>query len=139
MIAKVKAKEIFNDNSMIYLENVEIVKIGNNQDEVEKFTVGKNHRLEFQINIGEKSHQRNIKVFGFTKKIIGEKKYFLGYLPKEITETIIEGNFFDFVMPSPPSFRQNGRIFFDLQGSIGKIKNFKSRFEQVLQEEGFLK
>ena len=139
MIAKVKEKEIFNDNSMIYLENVEIVKIGNNQDEVEKFTLGKNHRLEFQINIGEKSHQRNIKVFGFTKKIIGEKKYFLGYLPKEITETIIEGNFFDFVMPSPPSFRQDGRIFFDLQGSIGKIKNFKSRFEQVLQEEGFLK
>ena len=121
MIAKVKEKEIFNDNSMIYLENVEIVKIENNQDEVGKFTLGKNHRLEFQINIGEKSHQRNIKVFGFTKKIIGEKKYFLGYLPKEISETIIEGNFFDFVMPSPPSFRQDGRIFFDLQGSIGKI------------------
>ena len=50
-----------------------------------------------------------------------------------------EGNVFDFVMPSPPSFRQDGRIFFDLQGSIDKIKNFQSRFEQVLQEEGFLK
>ena len=139
MIAKVKAKEIFNDNNMIYLENVEIAKIGNNQDEVEKFTLGKNHRLEFQINIGEKNHHRSIKVFGFTKKIFGEKKYFLGYLPKEITKTIIEGDFFYFVMPSPPSFRQDGRIFFDLQGSIDKEKNFKFLFEHVLLEEGFLR
>ena len=135
----VASKEDFSDDTWVYLENVKVADTSNRQSEVEEFIQGKSHRLEFKKNAIEKKYEKLIKVFGFTKKIIGENKYFLGYIPKEVTKTIITGDFFDYVNPSPPSFRQDGRIFFDLQGSIKKEKNFKFLFEQVLLEEGFLK
>ena len=134
-----RSKSDFFDDTWIYLEGVEVHGTGDRQDEVKEFIRGKNHRLEFHRNSEDEKNKHSIKVFGFTKKFIGENKYLLGYLQKVVTKAIITGDFFDDVKPSRPYFRQGGRIFLDLVGSVKEEKEFKAFFEQVLVEEGFVK
>ena len=129
----------FFEDEWIYLEGIEISGTKDRQDEVKEFTQGKKHRLEFQKSSDDQENKHSIKVFGFTKKFIGENKYLLGYLPKEVAKAIINGDFFNIVKPSPPRFHQNGKIFLDLLGSTEGEKKFKAFFEQVLVEEGFVR
>ena len=76
MITKARSKEGFFDDTWIYLENVQIVNTSNNQGEIEEFTQGKGHRLEFQKNAFDKNYEQHVKVFGFTKKNHWREKIF---------------------------------------------------------------
>jgi hypothetical protein len=127
------------DDMWIYLEGVEVVSSDETKEEREKFKQGKNPRLDFEEDLDDFKSNSSVKVLGFTKKFFGVNSYFLGYLPKEVARAILAGGFFDNVMPSPPRFRQNNRISFDLVGSSEEADNFKAFFQQILMDVGFVR
>lgn len=133
-----KLKSHLFDDIWIYLENVRIADTRRRQQAIQNFSKGRNHRLQFEREPDNSSDPNAIRVNGYTKGFFGEKEYLLGYVPKEISRTIVEGGFINHVGATLAKINNQGKVVFDLVGVKEKEKDFKEYFEQVLVDVGFV-
>jgi len=85
--------------------------------------------LELEREEDNKYDKNAIKVIGCRKAFLGSKRYFIGYVPKEISRLIIEGGYLEIVKPrllkTYVSENDFVEILFQLLGPVGKKYHFK--------------
>ncbi|MDZ4709397.1 MAG: hypothetical protein SH818_13445 [Saprospiraceae bacterium] len=85
--------------------------------------------LELEQEEDNKYDKNAIKVIGCRKAFLGNKRYFIGYVPKEISQLIIEGGYLEIVKPrllkTYVSENDFVEILFQLLGPIEKKYHFK--------------
>lgn len=85
--------------------------------------------LELEREEDNKYDKNAIKVVGCRKAFLGNKRYFIGYVPKEVSRLIIEGGYLEIVKPRllKTYVSENGfvEILFQLLGPVGEKYHFK--------------
>jgi len=85
---------------MIFEERLEVAGIQFRKDDALSFSQNPDGCwLDFEREENNKYDKNAIKVIGCRKGFIGIKRYFVGYVPKEISKIIIEGGYWGVVKP----------------------------------------
>jgi tetratricopeptide (TPR) repeat protein len=118
------------DGYMIFEERLEVAGIQFQKNAAISFSQNtEGCWLELEREEGNKYDKNAIKVIGCRKAFLGNKRYFIGYVPKEISRLIIEGGFLEIVKPrllkTYVSENDFVEILFQLLGPVGKKYQFK--------------
>jgi type I site-specific restriction-modification system R (restriction) subunit len=111
--------------------------------------------LEFEREENNKYDNNAIRVIGCRKALFGTNRYFIGYVPKEISRLVVEGGFWGHIMPRllKTYVGESGfvEILFQILGPKGKKYQYKQtekvkgkhfsdyvdRVEQLVQEKKY--
>lgn len=89
--------------------------------------------LELERDENNKYDKNAIKVIGCSKGLFGTKRYFVGYIPKEVSKLIIEGGFWGHIKPrllkTYVGKSDYVEILFQILGPAGKKYGFKQTKE----------
>lgn len=118
------------DGYMIFEERLEVAGIQYRKKDAISFSQNSEGCwLEFERDENNQYDKNAIKVIGYRKGFIDTKRYFIGYVPKEISLLIIEGGFWEVVKPRLlKTYIGKGEyveILFQLLGPVGKKYQFK--------------
>lgn len=118
------------DGYMIFEERLEVAGIQYRKDDALSFSQNpEGCWLEFEREDNNKYDKNAIKVIGCRKGFLGAKRYFIGYVPKEVSRLIIEGGFWGIVKPRLlKTYVGKGEyveILFQLLGPVGKKHEYQ--------------
>jgi len=83
----------------IFEERLEIAGLYRRKGQAIDFVKNTDIWLEFEREPGNEYDSNAIKVLGCTKKLFGTKKYFLGYVPKEVAQAIVKAQLDNDIQP----------------------------------------
>ena len=63
------------------------------------FAKGKHHTIEWERELNNKEDPNAIKMFGCTKGLLGKKRQFIGYVPREIFQRIVDSSLWGLAQP----------------------------------------
>lgn len=118
------------DGYMIFEERLEVAGIQFQKNAAISFSQNtEGCWLEFEREEDNKYDKNAIKVIGCRKSFFGNKRHFIGYVPKEISRLIVEGGYLKIVKPrllkTYVSDNDFVEILFQLLGPAGKKHHFK--------------
>lgn len=83
----------------IYERMLTVAGITFRRKDAAAFAKGKRPWLEIEREPGNTYDPNAIKVIGCSKGFFGDKRRFIGYIPKEVSKLIVEGDYLDKVLP----------------------------------------
>ena len=118
------------DGYMIFEERLEVAGIQFQKNAAISFSQNtEGCWLELEREEDNKYDKNAIKVIGCRKAFLGNKRYFIGYVPKEASRLIVEGGYLEIVKPrllkTYVSENDFVEILFQLLGPVGKKHHFK--------------
>lgn len=87
------------DGFQIFEERLEVAGIQYRRDDARVFADGRNLYLEFERDAANRHDKNAIKIIGCRKGFLGTKRYFVGYVPSDVAADIIEGGYYEKVLP----------------------------------------
>jgi hypothetical protein len=115
----------------MYASNLPIAGIIYRKDKAVKFTQDSGQSLELQREADNEFDPNAIKLIGVTQR----DRYFIGYLPKELSAQIVSTGFFEKVKPRLMLTYFDGDDFIDIQYQIIGPKSEKALFDIYLKEQ----
>lgn len=118
-------------NHQIYTSNMLVAGISFRKDDALRFIKGSDQALELERDPNN-SHDKNaIKVIGVTPS----SRHFLGYVPKEVSEQIVETDLFDMVKPRLARTYQGDDGYVEIQFQIIGLKECKKQYDAFLENQ----
>jgi len=112
----------------IYERMLSVTGISFRRKDAAAFAKGKKLWLEFEREPGNKYDPNAIKLIGCSKRFLGVKRRFIGYIPKETSKLIVERNYIDKVLPrldrTYVGYDDFVEIRFQIIGPKGEKDNF---------------
>jgi len=87
------------DGYQIFEERLEVAGVQYRRDEAQKFAEGRGLHLEFERDLSNRHDPNAIKIIGCRKGFFGTKRHFIGYVPSDVASSIVEGGYYDRVLP----------------------------------------
>ncbi len=87
------------DGLQIFEERLEVAGVQYRRDEAHKFAAGRGLFLEFERDLSNRHDPNAIKVIGCRKGFLSTKRHFVGYVPSDVAARIVEGGYFENVLP----------------------------------------
>jgi hypothetical protein len=87
------------DGYQIFEERLEVAGVQYRRDEAQKFAEGKGLYLEFERDLSNQHDPNAIKIIGCRRGFFGTKKHFIGFVPSEVASSIVEGGYYERVLP----------------------------------------
>lgn len=87
------------DGYQIFEERLEVAGVHYRRDDAKKFAEGRGLYLEFERDAGNQHDPNAIKVIGCRKGLFGINKHFIGYVPSDVALSIVEGGYYERVLP----------------------------------------
>lgn len=115
----------------IYAERMPIAGIHLRKSEALNFAKAKNQELKLQREPDNEHDSNAIKVIG----ISGPNEYFIGYLPKELSEQLVLTGLFDSVLARLARIYVGRDDFLDIQYQIVGPKSSKKQFDDFLNSQ----
>ena len=113
----------------IYVSNMMVAGISFRKNDALRFMKATDQTLELERELNN-SHDKNaIKVIGVTPS----NKFFLGYVPKEVSEQIISTGMLEKVAPRLARAFQGNQDYFEIQFQIIGLKVLKKDFDAFLE------
>ncbi len=124
-------KQEIPEGFQIFEERLEVAGVGFRREDAAAFATAKENWLEFERDPENEHDQNAIKVIGCNKGFFGTKRRFIGYVPKEIARTIVEGGYWGQVRPRLLKTYVGDQgfveILFQVLGPKGKKKEFRDK------------
>lgn len=87
------------DDLQIFEERLEVAGIQYRRDDARAFADGRSLFIEFERDAANQHDKNAIKVIGCRKGFFGTKRYFVGYVPSEVAADIVEGGYYEKIVP----------------------------------------
>ena len=115
----------------IYANNLPIAGIQYRKADAIKFAKSSNQELSLQREPNNERDSNAIKLIG----VSGSSNYFIGYLPKELSEQIISTGLFESVKPRLARIYVGKNDFLDIQYQVIGPKADKKKFDAFLSNQ----
>lgn len=115
----------------IYVSNMNVAGITFRKDDVSRFFKATNQSLDLERETNNQYDKNAIKVIGVTPS----GKCFLGYVPKEVSEQILETNSWDNIRPRLARIYQEPNGYQEIQFQIIGLKSAKKVFDSFLENQ----
>lgn len=115
----------------IYVSNMTVAGISFRKNDALRFMKTTDQTLELERELNNPHDKNAIKVIGVTPS----NKYFLGYVPKEVSEQIISTGMLDKVAPRLARAFQGNQDYFQIQFQIIGLKVLKKDFDAFLKNQ----
>lgn len=143
------------DGFQILEERLEVAGVSFQKEDAAAFASATGGWLELERDLGNKHDRNAIKVIGCNKGFFGTKRRFIGYVPKEVSQAIVEGGYLGQIRPRLLKTYVGDRgfveILFQVIGPKGKKYEFRQtnvpkgnhytdltdRVEQLVQEKKY--
>lgn len=113
----------------IYEERLEVVGIQHRRKEAIKFASDRNLSLEFEHDPGNANDHNAIKVIGLIRTHQNVTRHFIGYIPREISNPIMERGYYPKIIPRliKTYVSDSGyvEVLFQILGPKGEFKSYK--------------
>jgi hypothetical protein len=117
------------DGFQIFEERLEVAGVKFRKEDATAFAEANNIWLELERDEGNKHDKNAIRVIGCSKGLLGTKRRFIGYVPKEVARAIVERGFWGHIKSRllKPYVGDGGfvEILFQLLGPEGKKKQYQ--------------
>lgn len=87
------------DGLQIFEERLGVAGIQYRRDDARAFADGQTLFLEFERDAANQHDKNAIKVIGCRKGFFSTKRYFVGYVPSEVAANIVEGGYYEKIVP----------------------------------------
>lgn len=101
------------------------------KSDVRGFFEGSDHRLEFEREPSNKHDKNAIKVIG----ISSQKRFFIGYVPKEYATQIVDASLDGIVHPRLRRIFCNSQDFYEVRFEIVGPSNLKKQYQEALNNK----
>jgi hypothetical protein len=118
------------DGQSVFMSTIEVSGIFFRKQNANKFIDGINHCLEFEKEPTNEHDKNAIKIIGVSNNL----RYFIGYLPKEISLHIAEKNLFELVTPSLSSIRRSRDGYIEVIFRIIGPKKLRPEFREWVRK-----
>lgn len=115
----------------IYVSNMMVAGINFRKNDVLRFMKGTDQTLALEQEPNNPHDKNAIKVIGVTPSA----RYFLGYVPKEVSEQIISTGMLDKVTPRLARMFQGSHDYCEVQFQIIGLKKHKKDFDAFLENQ----
>lgn len=115
----------------IYVSNMMVAGITFRKNDVLRFMKATEQTLALEQEPNNPHDKNAIKVIGVTPSA----RYFLGYVPKEVSEQIISTGMLDKVTPRLARMFQGNQDYFEVQFQIIGLKELKKDFDAFLENQ----
>lgn len=118
------------DGYQIFEERLEVAGITFRKNAATSFCEAKrDQRLELEADFGNEHDKNAIKVIGCAKGIFGTKRWFIGFVPRQVAKAIIEGGYWSQVKPrllmTRTGYDGYVEVLFQILGPKGKRYDFQ--------------
>jgi len=115
----------------IYASNMLVAGISFRKADALRFIRDSDQTLELERELNNPHDKNAIKVIGITPS----SRYFLGYVPKEVSEQIIETGLFDMAKPRLARIYQGDDSYVEIQFQIFGLKEYKKQYDAFLENQ----
>lgn len=124
------AEQEIPDGYQIFEERLDVAGIAFQKDAATAFCESKRgQRLELEADFQNKHDKNAIKIIGCAKGIFGTKRWFIGFLPKQIAKAVVEGGYWGQIKPrllmTRTGYQGYVEVLFQLLGPKGKQYEFQ--------------
>lgn len=87
------------DGFQIFEERLSVAGLAHRREAAADFVRGRELSLDFERETGNAYDANAIRVIGCKKWLFGTKRYFIGYIPANVSKLIVEGGYFERIRP----------------------------------------
>jgi hypothetical protein len=115
----------------IFASNMLVAGISFQKEDAIQFANGTNQTLKLERKLNNQHDKNAIKVIG----LASSSQYFLGYVPKEISEQIIETHLLDSIKPRLARIYQGNNGYIEIQFQVIGLKEYKKKYDVFLENQ----
>jgi hypothetical protein len=124
------------EDFQIFEERLEVAGVSFRKEDAAAFATAKEGWLEFERELGNKHDSNAIRVIGCSKGLFGTKRRFIGYVPREVSRTVVEGGYWGQVRPRLLKTYVGDRGFVEILFQVLGPKGKKYEFRQTGEHQG---